>query len=456
MYNKHFGLGSAPFRITPDTRWFFGGGQRAEVLETLKYAITSGEGIIKVTGEVGTGKTMLCRMLQDRLPKNVEIVYLANPALGSDEILTAICHELGLQAATTALECQQKLHDHLLKLHCENRQVVIFFEEAQQVPVQTLEAIRLLSNLETRRHKLLQLVLFGQPELDQLLEKHEIRQLKDRVSHSFRLRPLKSSEVRDYVRFRLHSAGYRGNELFSTQAYRLLAYTSGGRIRRIHILTDKAMLAAYADRAPRITCRHIFRARRDHSVGGGSRHRFWPALATAMAAALVITLSGKPFQPVPAPVSTAAAEELQTTPNRQSIDDWGSITSSDSAPADTGVPLVTERLRISNAWLARQDLGYLTIQLLLTDNDDLEILERVLQKQPYKRIVEQIYLVRSNVGGRDRWNLLYGEFETKTKALAALAELPDRIRKHKPYLRSLNRLRQQRTVARLLSEDGQG
>lgn len=454
MYNRHFGLTSAPFRITPDTRWFFGGGQRAEVLETLKYAISSGEGIIKVTGEVGTGKTMLCRMLQDHLPKNVEIVYLANPGLGVDEILNAICHELGLHGATTPLQCQQLLHSHLLKLHRENRQVVIFFEEAQQVPLQTLEAIRLLSNLETRRHKLLQLVLFGQPELDQRLEKHEIRQLKDRISHSFQLRPLNASEVRDYVRFRLHSAGYRGNDLFSALAYRLLACTSGGLIRRIHILTDKALLAAYADRAPQLTCRHILRARRDQVVCRGNRRRFWPALAFGLAAGFVIALSARPLKPVPEPVSMS--KQVQTSQNRQSIDSARPARAADRTLPAAGLALVTERLRISHAWLDRQHQGHLTIQLLLTDSDNLEILENVLQKPPYRSIVEQIYLVRSHVGGRDRWNLLYGEFETKTKALDALAELPDRIRKHKPYLRSLDRLRQQRTVARLVSEDGQG
>lgn len=456
MYNRHFGLTSAPFRITPDTRWFFGGGQRAEVLETLKYAITSGEGIIKVTGEVGTGKTMLCRMLQDHLPENVEIVYLANPGLGNDEILTAICNELGLKSAATPLQSQQLLHEHLLKIHRDNRKVVVFFEEAQQVPLQTLEAIRLLSNLETRRHKLLQLVLFGQPELNLLLEKHEIRQLKDRISHSFQLSPLTLAEVRDYIRFRLHSAGYRGNDLFSAVAYRLLAHTSGGLIRRIHILTDKALLAAYAARDPRVTWRHILRAHRDQ-MSHVSRHRsLWFSLAAGLSVALVMALSDNQPNLFSNPAQPLLANQVQTTPNRQFIDVSASTAPVSGQLPATSVPLVEERLRISRAWLAQQDQGHLTIQLLLTDGDDLNILEKVLQKPPYRSIVEHIYLVRSQVGGRDRWNLLYGEFKTKTKALDALAELPDRIRRNKPYLRSLNSLRKQHSVARLVSEDRQG
>jgi hypothetical protein len=386
----------------------------------------------------------------------VEIVYLANPGLGSDEVLTAICRELGLPVAATTLDCQQLLLDHLLKLHAENRQVVVFFEEAQQVPLETLEAIRLLSNLETRRHKLLQLVLFGQPELDQLLEKYEIRQLKDRISHSFRLSPLRASEVRDYVRFRLHSAGYRGNELFSPMAYHLLAYISGGLIRRIHILTDKALLAAYADRAPRVSCRHVVRARRDQLTHGGRRRWLWPATATGVSVALLLALTGSLSERLPGKVAAVSAVQVQRPPDRQFIDKPVSVAPGDVRSAETGVPLVEERLRVSRVWLAGPDRGHLTIQLLLTDSDDLKILNNLLNNQPYKGIIEQIYLVRSQVGGRDRWNLLYGEFETKTKALNALAELPSRIRKHKPYLRSINGLRQQHTVAGLVSEDGQG
>ncbi len=193
MYNQHFGLDRPPFKITPDTDFFFPGGNRGAVLDALLYAVTQGEGIVKVTGEVGSGKTMLCRMLQTHLPAEIERVYLANPSVSPEEILRAIAFELGLPATREAsrLELMHALHEHLVRRHAEGRQVVVFVEESQSMPVTTLEEIRLLSNLETHHYKLLQIVLFGQPELDAMLAQPGIRQLRERIAHSFRLQPLR-------------------------------------------------------------------------------------------------------------------------------------------------------------------------------------------------------------------------------------------------------------------------
>ena len=187
MYYTFFGLQQPPFRITPDTEFFFEGGNRGAILEALIYAITQGEGIVKVTGEVGSGKTMLCRVLQPRLRHSVEIVYLANPSVSPEEILHAIAFELQLPVPREAarLEVMHALQQFLLQRHAENRQVVVFVEESQGMPIATLEEIRLLSNLETERHKLLQIVLFGQPELDENLRQNNIRQLRERITHSF-------------------------------------------------------------------------------------------------------------------------------------------------------------------------------------------------------------------------------------------------------------------------------
>ena len=156
MYYEYFGLTQAPFRITPNTDFFFGGGNRGPILEALIYAVTNGEGIIKVSGEVGSGKTMLCNMLMERLPENVETVYLANPSVSPDEILHAIAFELQLaiDRQSTRLEVTQALHAYLLKRHAEGKRVVVFVEESQGMPLATLEEIRLLSNLETRNDKL--------------------------------------------------------------------------------------------------------------------------------------------------------------------------------------------------------------------------------------------------------------------------------------------------------------
>jgi MSHA biogenesis protein MshM len=288
MYSQHFGLAKTPFRITPDPEMFFPGGNRGAVLDALVYAISRGEGIVKVVGEVGSGKTMLCRMLERELPDHCEIIYLANPRLAPDEILHAIAVELELPVPATAtkLEAMRALHDYLLSRHAANRRVVMFVEEAQGTPLATLEEIRLLSNLETSQDKLLQIVLFGQPELDAKLAVHEIRQLNERITFRFELAPFKTAEIRDYLNTRLRASGYRGPDLFSGPAIRELARHSRGLLRRINILADKALLAAFAEHARRVTAGHVRLAARDSAFLVG--HAWRPALLAASVAALLL------------------------------------------------------------------------------------------------------------------------------------------------------------------------
>jgi MSHA biogenesis protein MshM len=251
MYLEYFSLKRHPFRITPDPSLFFPGGThgRGVVLDALVYGITTGEGILKVVGEVGSGKTMLCRMLEERLPSSIEIVYLANPNLTARDIVYAIAFELKLEvdSSTDRLLVMQKLQNYLLQKHSTGGSVVVFVEEAQGMPLETLEEIRLLSNLETHRHKLMQIVLFGQPELDRKLQSRSIRQLRERITHSFDLDPLTPQDVREYLHFRLQQAGCPWPQLFSPNAEKMLAAASGGLTRRVNILADKALLAAYAD-----------------------------------------------------------------------------------------------------------------------------------------------------------------------------------------------------------------
>lgn len=287
MYTEHFGLKQAPFRITPDTRLFFSGGGRGDILDALVYAITSGEGIIKVIGEVGSGKTMLCRMLEERLPGNVEIVYLANPSLSPEHILQAIALEMSLEVPDNAnrLQVMHALQQRLLEKHARNRQVVIFIEEAQSMPTETLEEIRLLSNLETEREKLLQIVLFGQPELDENLDQANIRQLSERITHSFHLQPLSGKELRDYVRFRMRAVGYRGPDVFRPNAYPGLARASEGLTRRINILADKSLLSAFADGRHDVTRKDVQKAVSDSRFG---RRRLRLAPQATMALGIVM------------------------------------------------------------------------------------------------------------------------------------------------------------------------
>ncbi len=270
MYYSFFGLKQPPFRITPDTDFFFEGGNRGAVLEALTYAITHGEGIVKVTGEVGSGKTMLCRVLQARLPASVETVYLANPSVSPEEILHAIAFELQLTLPRDAgrLEVMHALNEYLLAKHAEHKQVVVFVEESQSMPIGTLEEIRLLSNLETKQHKLLQIVLFGQPELDDNLRRTEIRQLRERITHSFSLAPLDADEVREYLAFRLQAAGYRGPDLFAPRVIRYVARATGGLTRRINIVADKALLAAFAENTHNVSLKHVRAAVADSEFSG--------------------------------------------------------------------------------------------------------------------------------------------------------------------------------------------
>ena len=219
LYLEHFGLDEPPFRITPHTDFFFDGADRGATLDALLYAILQDEGIVKVSGEVGSGKTMLCRVLMERLPEHVEIVYLANPSLARDEILRAIADDLKVEFSegriTVAL---RELEECLIALYAKGRRVVILIDEAHAMPEETLEQVRLLSNLESNRHKLLQIVLFGQTELETVLDKISMRQLKDRITHSFRMRPLSEQEVGTYISFRMRAAGYRGPNVFSGRA----------------------------------------------------------------------------------------------------------------------------------------------------------------------------------------------------------------------------------------------
>ncbi len=288
MYQEHFGLNRPPFKITPDTSLFFEGNQRGAALDALLYAIHSGEGIIKVVGEVGSGKTMLCRMLEVRLSNDVDVIYIANPSLSPDNILHVIAHELHLDINNemSKVNVMQQIQAHLLKKHASNRQVVLFVEEAQSMPIETLEEIRLLSNLETDQNKLLQMVLFGQPELDEKLSQPHIRQLKERITHSFNLSPFPPDDTLCYLNFRLRSVGYKGPDVFNKKTAGVVKKYSDGLTRRINILADKSMLAAFSEGSHTVTSSHVKSAAQDSEFRKGLDSR---KIAIASIAVLLIT-----------------------------------------------------------------------------------------------------------------------------------------------------------------------
>ena len=286
IYLEHFGLNEAPFKITPHTEFFFAGANRGETLEALIYAITSGEGLVKVTGEVGAGKTMLCRVLMERLPETVETIYLAVPSLSPDEMLATIADDLAVDAhGGNTTKLIRALQERLIATHAAGKQVVALIDEAHAMPLETLEEIRLLSNLETSHDKLMQIVLFGQPELDQHLMLPHMRQLKERITHSFNLLPLPARDIKDYLNFRLRAAGYKGPNLFSPDALKLIAEASEGLTRRINIYADKTLLAAYADNTHTVTPDHVRAAISDTQIvlpGKGSGSRLWIAVTASL------------------------------------------------------------------------------------------------------------------------------------------------------------------------------
>ena len=291
MYEKYFGLNRPPFKITPDTSLFYSGGERGDILGALVYAVHRGEGIVKVVGEVGSGKTMLCRMLQQELPKSVEIIYIANPSVSAEDILFVIAHELELAIPNKSSkhEVMHRLQEYLLQKHVENKQVVLFIEEAQGMPLSTLEEIRLLSNLETGQNKLLQIILFGQPELDENLAKKSIRQLRERITHSFNLLPLTTDEVYFYLNFRMREAGYTGPELINRKIAKKIQRYSGGLLRQINIITDKILLSAFADSTHNITNKQVLAAVSDSDLKReGSGNNKWVIGALLVTIALAI------------------------------------------------------------------------------------------------------------------------------------------------------------------------
>ena len=300
MYHQHFGLQQPPFGITPNPAFFYAGNTRGEILDALLYAVLQGEGIVKVSGEVGSGKTMLCRMLESRLPPHVDVIYLANPTLARADVAFAIAGELGLETAgKRADEVIRLLQADLIARHERGRQVLLMIEEAQAMPLDTLEEIRLFSNLETAHHKLLQIVLFGQPELDQHLALPHMRQLKERITHSFTVPPMPADVIPDFLAFRLHAAGYNGPALFSPAAVKQIARVSEGIVRRINILADKALMAAFAEDADRVEARHAKAAVADCAFAANASPRARAAallgLGLAGAALLAWLLSHSVF-----------------------------------------------------------------------------------------------------------------------------------------------------------------
>lgn len=293
LYQQHFSLEKPPFQITADTDYFFSGGKRGELLQALLHVACHDEGIVIVVAEVGSGKTLLARQMLAALPDGITTVYLANPCFSRDEILSAIGRDLGMGELPDSIESKlAALHQELLRRHANGERVLLVIDEAHAMPAESLEEVRLLSNIETGQHKLVNILLFGQPELDTLLAEPRLRQVRDRVIHRFELTPFSRDDGQAYVDHRLRIAGWRGGHLFSRSALGLLLKSSGGRARRINLLADKSLLAAYAGNARQVARTHVQSALRELSPNlSTTPQTLSPGLKFAAIAALILTLA---------------------------------------------------------------------------------------------------------------------------------------------------------------------
>lgn len=479
MYLSHYGLDQAPFGITPNPAFFFTGNNRGAILEALIYAVKNGEGIIKVTGEVGSGKTMLCRMLESMLPAHIEVIYLVNPTLGREEVIYAIAGELGLDTrGKRSDEVIRLLQSELIAKHVAGKQVVLLVEEAQAMPLDTLEEIRLFSNLETAHHKLLQIVLFGQPELDDHLRLPRMRQLKERITHSFPVPPMEASVIPEYLMFRMRAAGYHGPDIFTKGAIKQLTRVSEGVVRRISILADKSLLAAFADNTHAIEARHVKAAIGDSEFATSTattRRRYllpglaalcliglisaWKLISPQMpvsAAPSAPTASAAPTTTLPTPttlapttttatVATTSAQTSSTMP-AAAAKTTEKLTNPAPLAGTAGVTqpndLLQRRLAATQAWIRNGEAQPYTVQIRLVDVQDRSQLIRLLEKLENQFNPNPLHVFPSKAGAGARYNIAVGSYANRTEAQAAINQFSSKFG-YQPQLRTLSGIRQE-------------
>jgi MSHA biogenesis protein MshM len=310
MYLQHFGLRETPFNLTPDTSFFFACSSYQEALNTLLVAARNGEGFIKITGEVGNGKTLLCRKFLATLNQGLQsttligtqdqttlaataprfiTAYIPNPYLDPNSLLMALAEEfrVPLEKNVDQHQLLKGLTHALLECARNGQRALVCLDEAQAMPLESLEVLRLLTNLETEKRKLLQVVLFGQPELDERLRHNSIRQLRQRISFQYDLQGLRKNELERYLRHRLAVAGFAGETLFSAGAVGKLHRITGGTPRLVNIVAHKAMMLAFSDGRQQVFSRHI----RDAAGDTPEVRRDWlPWAATLTGAALIASL----------------------------------------------------------------------------------------------------------------------------------------------------------------------
>ena len=475
MYLEHFGLSEPPFRITPVTVFFFSGANRGEILDALIYSLSEAEGIIKVSGEVGSGKTMLCRMLLEKLPEHIETIYLANPSLSREEMLYAIADALGLRIDGERVGViMHNIQNKLEEKAREGKRIVVLVDEAHAMPLDTLEELRLLYNLQVGNFKLLQIILFGQPELNAKLDQPNMRQLKDRIVHHFHMQPLSRNVLESYLMFRMRAAGYHGPNIFSPDAVKLIASASNGLMRRVNILADKALLAAFVEDTHDIKARHVQAAMRDSELkpartrpgkkllaggavaalllagmvawwtldkqmteDGGQRAEInvasLPAPATAAPPVDALPTDAPPaIAPLPdnSPAAASGAETAQTAVAANPAPEpepamaaTPPTTDSDSA---TGKLSLFEQRLAAGKQLLKQKNTVASIQLFYNETLNQKRTEGFLKRADGLGVLSEIYLLPARFGGKNGLRILYGAYPSAEAARNGIKDLPKR------------------------------
>jgi len=490
MYLEHFGITEPPFRITPVTEFFFSGANRGEILDALIYSICEIEGIVKVSGEVGSGKTMLCRMLLEKLPGHIETIYLANPSLSREEMLYAIADGLGLSTAGERVGVIMSMIQNKLEEKArEGKRIVVLVDEAHAMPLDTLEELRLLYNLQAGNSKLLQIVLFGQPELNTKLDQPNMRQLKDRIVHHFHMQPLSRNILESYLMFRMRTAGYHGPDIFSPGAVKLIADASNGLMRRVNILADKSLLAAFVEDTYYIKTHHVKAALRDSDIQP-ARSRAGKGLMAAGAAAAVLlaglaawwmmgqkteapargtppdarpsvglgadrgqrtensaaaAIAAQPIstQPDNIPVSSDAITTEQAVTSVATPELSDPILKQDKAATSIAMPpppappasspvarktILFEQRLAAGRQLLEQKAAVASIQLYYNEEINPERIEGFLRRADKLGKLHEIYLLPTKFGSKDGIRVLYGAYPSIDAARKATGELPQRYR----------------------------